>query len=65
MEMESCRLFWATILLFHPVHWEKYESNYSPHSYGHIVGQSWLFNFGMVTDLGEGKTLSSNPLNTT
>ena len=37
-----------------------YESNYSPFSYGQIVGLTWLFNFGMATGLGEGKILNSN-----
>ena len=30
-----------------------------PPSYGYIVGNTVLFNLGMTTDLGEGKTLDS------
>ena len=37
------------------VSWKKYETNYSPSSYGQIVGQTEHFNFGMETNLGEGK----------
>ena len=42
---------------------ERYESNYSPSSYGLIVGQTRFFSLGEATSLGEGKTLNSNLLN--
>ena len=44
--------------------WEWYESNNSPCSYGWTVAQNGLFNFGMATNLGEGK-LNSNLLSST
>ena len=37
------------------IFWEKYESNYSPSSYGQIVGQTGIFDLGEATSLGEGK----------
>ena len=36
-------------------HRERYESNYSPSSYGSIVGQTRFFCLGEATSLGEGK----------
>ena len=54
-------LIWQGICLPH-IHTlrEKYAYNYSPSSYGQIVGPTELFNLNMATILGEGKTLNSN-----
>ena len=42
---------------------ERYAYNYSLSSYGQIVEKTGIFNLGMATNLREGKTLNSNPLN--
>ena len=36
---------------------QRYESYYSPSSYGQIVGQTELFNLVVATGLGEAKVL--------
>ena len=41
--------------IWHLYPWEWYESNYSPSSYGQIVGQTDSFSLGEATSLGEGK----------
>ena len=41
--------------------WERYESNYSPSSYGQMVGQTGLFNLGMAA--GQEGKLNLNLLN--
>ena len=40
--------------------WESYASNYSPSTYEWIIGQIWLFNFGIATGLREGKLWIQN-----
>ena len=39
--------FWTRLIAFHIalIPWERYESNYSPSSYGQIVGQTGFFSF--------------------
>ena len=53
---------WTRLIAFHIVlnPWERYESNYSPSSYGSIVGQTVFFSHGEVTSLGEGKLWVQN-----
>ena len=45
----------AAVFHLEPIILRKYTSNYSPFSYGLIVGQIELFNLGMVAFLGKGK----------
>ena len=46
--------------LYFTYSWERYESNYSPYSYGQIVRQIKFFNLSMTNSLGEGKLLYKN-----